>query len=162
MKDCFYCEKNEADNERYWYSHELYYVVKRTFPAGMKYRSERVRIPRCKSCKRIHNKIMLVTMIIGVILFGSSLLFYRKLLDSNLLTVIILSVVTSFFITAGIYLIYNDFFIKSSYGIKAEENIENFPLVNKMIKEGWVLSKPDPSVPSTAEENIEFQKRVKE
>lgn len=162
MEECYYCEKNQAENERFWYSHELFYVVKRTFPTGMKFKSEKVKIPRCRSCKRIHNKIMLVTMIIGVIIFGISAFFFHKFSDSNLLTVIILSVITSFFVTGIIHLIYNDFFTKSTFNTKAEEDIESFPLVYKMINEGWVLSKPDPSVPSTAAENKEFQERVRQ
>lgn len=163
MEKCFYCEIEEANDDRSWYRHQLFYVVKRTaLPSGMQYKSEYVKIPRCRSCKKTHNRFLLLLLLIGLVLFGASSVICYYLLGTNLLTGIILSALISFFITAGIKLIYNDFFAKSSLKIRPEDAIADFPLVNQMIKEGWVLSKPDPALAQTADENKAFQKRMNE
>ena len=161
MTNCYYCKNIEADNDQFWYRHEMFFIAKRIFTGGMKYKSEVVAIPRCKSCKKTHNKLSLTTFIGGFILFAISFLLLYKYSDSDLYMIGFMSLIISAIIAGGANLVYLDFFTDKSTSIIAEEDILDFPKVSIMIKEGWVLHKPDSSIPMTASENIEFEKYTK-
>lgn len=155
MNICYYCKKEEANDKSRWYEHELYYIPSKT---GISYRytSHKVLVPRCKACDKVHTNSYFQYLIFFVIVFAITLLISLSRID-DVAAAIFISFFLAAVISGVIKIIYDLVLHDKVYKIPAEEIIDEYPEVKKMLDEGWVLSKPDPSDAETAKENREFR-----
>ena len=146
--NCFYCG-NEANEKKDYYVHTMYQVLSvKGFPIGYKYNSRDIYIPRCKTCRKKHDKFVLyvgipIFFIIFVLLF---LWFFFRVEGWKWWSAILISGFISFIITGVLEQILDSLFFSLIFKIPKDDSIENYPSIKTLIELGWKTSKPDPAL----------------
>lgn len=141
---CWFCKKNAGD-EKSFFVH-LYKIVGRKREMGgtfqmrtrvaFLYHTAKILIPRCSNCAAAHRKaerIENVTVFIGIILIGLSLVLIT-VLHSRLPLIGILSGVVLFVVTDSITKHY-----LQSLGVQDEKNMRVHPDILKLLAEGYKI-----------------------
>ncbi len=150
---CYYCGA-DANDERDYYVHTMYYIHKRMkMWVGYEYSSKQVRIPRCKRCHSKHDSFGLIWS--SVLFLGlSGVVFWKFYQVSGRLGISLFGAgLMSAFVTGLMVWFAERVFFQKTKGIPAADDIDRYPIVHEMLKGGWVKSRPDPaSLPETGEE----------
>ncbi|MCF6133337.1 hypothetical protein [Flavobacterium wongokense] len=142
-KKCSFCNKAEMENIRDCYFAPVFMTKDRTYLvvyASVKYAKILIGIPRCKSCRKIHEsskvKATLLAIIVGILIIVLSAM-----------TQIVPFVVVGFFggiFTAVFGSMYGKDWFASHKGIKTLKGAaEKNGLVQKFLASGWSLKQPE-------------------
>lgn len=142
-KKCAYCNKALMDDIEDCYFSPVFMTKNRTYLvvySSVKYAKILIGIPRCKSCKKIHEnakvKGVLISVITGIIVIPLGIMARSVALF-----------VMSFF--GGIFIaVFGSFYLKdwfsSQKGIKPlKEAAKENGLVKKFLEAGWSLKQPE-------------------
>lgn len=146
---CYYCNKRSA-HIKSGYTEEFYCITKKhVFPLGYSYTTIKVDVPRCKKCEKIH----LCSIIPGIIAFLilSSLFGYFLIVNCEwneewyyitlaILTSLLFGGLTGYIIGYIPYLS-----ISKINKIKYENNTDHYSPIRKLLGNGIIRNKPDPS-----------------
>lgn len=161
-KVCNYCGKgtNENDNENFYFKifkekNRLDFIVYR----NVKYTALNLGIPRCSSCKKLHDKVerlsilILITFhLLMIVYIGFSLYFISKLPTS----IRIFSCIVYFLYF--LFSLFTSFSFKSSNTVKliqlllilkyriltSHEGAEKNKFIKKLLDNGWTINEPNP------------------
>jgi hypothetical protein len=159
---CYYCGA-EAPEEADYYVHTMYYIHKRTsLPLGYKYSAKKVTIPRCRECHQRHEHFWArwpsLCVFVGVFVLLYWILCERIDAWWEYLTLVFFCGLFALIAAGTLYKVLELGFFEKVAGIPAEEHIDRYPLVQEMLRGGWVKSRPDPgSMPETGEERGKSQ-----
>ena len=158
---CFYCKRNEASQD-YVYSHKMYFIHDRMkLWVGYKYSERKIDIPRCKECYDKHNNFATsfhYALLISAFAISVWICYrFAESLSQWIVGIIFFTLLIATPIWCGV----EYFFFSKFMGIPREEEFDEFPLAEQMIKNGWVKSRPDPaSFPSTGNEILDKQDKA--
>lgn len=143
-KKCTYCGKDQMENIEDCYFAPVFMTKNRTYLvvySSVKYAKILIGIPRCKSCKTIHEnakvKGVLISVVAGIAIF---------VVGFNTLSVP--GFVIGLFGGIGTA-VFGSFYLKNWFaeqkGIKAlKEAAEENELIKKFLASGWSLKQPEP------------------
>lgn len=147
MDKCHYCSSYTTNSKENYYEHTMYGVVKSHLIKGMGYTyiEKKVKIPRCESCCKKHNKqfsmielpIFIITFLVWVWVFtykvGSDGFKFITLIPSFVVALILT------FIFSSIVRFFMSFSEKSG---KLEDDIRSCKEVRELTALGWKINKP--------------------
>lgn len=136
--NCWFCGNNPPANESIFET-TIYKETSRTyFPRGVKYNYLPVKIPRCKSCEKIHSdgsSALLFAFLICTVIGGVIGYF----VDEHWIIGAIIGIVIGFIIGNSIS---DSQISKEKIKDTGTSTIRNYPVINQLINEGWQFSKP--------------------
>lgn len=158
---CHYCKKRPASNQWLYFPAKLYWINKRTvFPMGYKYSEKTVMIPRCLKCLEFHEKTLNKSGLIGFpIGYGLAVWGIYKLHDNSFISddgswfgpafgIFFLGTLLT-----GIIMRVMEFYLTHRSVIPSEDDFFDYPVVEQLLREGWILNRPDAADhPETGEE----------
>ena len=142
-KQCRFCNKAQVDNINDCYYVPVFMTKDRTYLvvySSVKYAKIQIGIPRCKSCRTIHESSGVLAAIIGVV--GGIAIFVASISTMSVPLVVIGLFGGAF---GGVYgAMYLKTFFISKRGIRNQKEValEN-ELVKKFLNSGWSLKQPE-------------------
>jgi hypothetical protein len=158
---CHYCKKRPAKNQWIYFAAKLYWINKRTvFPMGYNYTEKTVMIPRCSKCEAFHENTLIKCSLVGFpIGYGFAVWGMYKIHDNSFV-----SDDGSWFgpafgiffwgtLLTGIIMRVMEFYLTHRSVIPSEDDFFDYPVVEILLHEGWILNRPDAADhPETGEE----------
>ena len=160
---CYYCGGDAGDETEY-YVHTMYYIHERMkLWVGYNYSTKKVRVPRCKTWRSKHEsfgRIWSSLLFLGI--FG--FLFWKLYeVDRSFWVSLLGAGFMSLLATGLIFWFAEQVFFEKTKGIPPADDIDRYPIVNEMLKAGWIKSRPDPaSHPETGEEKRKAESKQPE
>lgn len=138
QRNCWFCGKNPP-SPHHKFSHTIYRVNSRGY-RSVQYSYVPIEINRCQQCQAVHSKgnTILTLCIILPTLLG---LFLGNLFDEHFVIGGLVGLGAG--IATGITLKNNEI-AKAQIRNTSDSTIKTYPLIAKMLKEGWQMSKPSP------------------
>lgn len=146
VTQCFYCKRKPANPDDA-YKHTLYYVHdKMKLWVGYRYTNQEVLIPRCPDCHKKHDSFAGIYLLLLLVGFAIWFWIFKK--DDSETSIWACAFgafwLTLFTVALPIYFL-NLIFFQKLKGIPHEEDFDDYPPVKKLLSEGWLKSRPDPS-----------------
>lgn len=139
---CFYCGTNKSDPEAK-YNKDMYLETGRNYTGTTRqvfFKQAQVGIDRCKRCKSIHEHgktfgcvIMVLVVLVSIIIVG----FCYHWESGPLVLTVIASAIASQIVTP-----IQNAIKKNKYHIKMQDDLDEHPIIKRLMAEGWSGAKP--------------------